>query len=299
MVHTNKNDYYYKYHTVSEQDKLWGLFITDTGYTEIKAHSKYPSEGHPAGYQLSWNQGRILHEYQLIYITSGEGLFESESLGRKNIQAGTIILLFPGEWHRYKPQPKTGWTEYWVGFSGHVADNIFNSGFYQKSKPIFQIGFNEQILESYRKICDLSLSEPPAFQQMLSGLVIQLLGQVLSFENNRLFEGLAIHEKINQARIMMRESVNKPVTIEEIASNLNVGYSWFRRKFKKYTGISPLQFLLQLRIQRARELLLAQSKSVKEIAFELNFDTPFYFSRLFKEKTGYSPMEYRKMGKPI
>jgi AraC-like DNA-binding protein len=82
--------------------------------------------------------------------------------------------------------------------------------------------------------------------------------------------------------------------MEDIASRLNMGYTWFRRMFRQYTGITPLQYLLQLRIQLACEMLLSERKTVKEIAFELNFETPFYFSRLFKEKTGFSPMEYKR-----
>jgi AraC-like DNA-binding protein len=82
--------------------------------------------------------------------------------------------------------------------------------------------------------------------------------------------------------------------MEKVAEELNVSYAWFRKAFKNYTGIAPHQYLLQLRIEKARVLLSDPSLSIKEIAARLNFESAFYFSRLFKEKMGVGPEQYRK-----
>jgi AraC-like DNA-binding protein len=82
--------------------------------------------------------------------------------------------------------------------------------------------------------------------------------------------------------------------MEDLANHFNVGYSYFRQMFRKYTGISPTQYHLSLRIQKAKDLLVSTEMSLKEIALELGFETYFYFSRIFKDKTGKSPMEFRK-----
>ena len=82
--------------------------------------------------------------------------------------------------------------------------------------------------------------------------------------------------------------------MEKIAEELNVSYAWFRKAFKTYTGIAPNQYLLQLKIEKAKMLLLDDTKTIKEIAFGLNFESAFYFSKLFKEKIGISPELYRK-----
>jgi AraC-like DNA-binding protein len=73
-----------------------------------------------------------------------------------------------------------------------------------------------------------------------------------------------------------------------------VGYSWFRKIFKNYTGMAPGQYLIQLKIEKSKELLCDTSKSIKEIAYELKFDNNFYFSKQFKEKTGLTPAQFRK-----
>jgi len=83
------------------------------------------------------------------------------------------------------------------------------------------------------------------------------------------------------------------MNIEEIAINMNVNYSHFRKAFKKYTGLSPIQYHLTLRIQQAIYLLTNTELSIKEISFNLGFGSVFYFSKLFKEKMQVTPSEYR------
>ena len=68
----------------------------------------------------------------------------------------------------------------------------------------------------------------------------------------------------------------------------------FRKVFKKYTGMAPGLYLIQLQIEKSKELLYDRGKSIKEIAYELNFDNNFYFSKLFKDKTGLTPAQFRK-----
>lgn len=75
-----------------------GMMVTTVGYQSIPPHSIYPvRQQHPLTYSFNPEKGRILTEYQLVYISEGCGFFESQSFKRKKIKAGTMILLFPGE----------------------------------------------------------------------------------------------------------------------------------------------------------------------------------------------------------
>src|SRR5262245_30587507 len=112
---------YYKYLPVSEEDENWGLSVLNTGCTRIKPGTAYPNSTHPAHHYFNWVKGRVLQEYQVIYITKGSGQFDSKSAGTVTVQEGSVIFLFPGERHRYKPDAKTGWDEYWVGFNGPIV----------------------------------------------------------------------------------------------------------------------------------------------------------------------------------
>ena len=113
---TMKN--FYRYLPLGEDVRTRSLYVVAGGYTMIPAHTPYPPMLHPSDHHFLWRQGRTLQEYQLIYITRGGGLFEGKSCGCCRLQAGSLFLLFPGEWHRYSPDPATGWDEYWVAFQG-------------------------------------------------------------------------------------------------------------------------------------------------------------------------------------
>jgi transcriptional regulator GlxA family with amidase domain len=109
------------------------------------------------------------------------------------------------------------------------------------------------------------------------------------------FAGTDILRVIEQAKSLLGEQVDQPVNMEKLAADLGVGYSWFRRMFREYTQLSPSQYHLQLRINRACELLSRTTLPVAKVSERIGFESPYYFSHIFREKTGYSPRAYRAM----
>ncbi|MCW0482270.1 AraC family transcriptional regulator [Gaoshiqia sediminis] len=282
-----------KYLTPGERDKEWGIFLNVAGSSLVAPSSVYPSPQHPTGYHFNWEQGRYLNEYQLNYITEGKGVLENEN-GRFQIKPGSILVTSPNVWHRYKPLLKTGWKEQYIGFNGQIAAQFLAHPLFSPQQPVINIGIREEILDTYLKIFDLVKEEKPGFQQIAAGMVIKLLGYLLSFEMQKEFTGKRIATIIEEARFKMRAGVDKAIDLEEIAREHHIGYSYFRKMFKSYTGVAPHQYHLELKIMRAKELLLSTDKSIKEISFELGFQSIHYFSRIFKNKTGISPGEFRK-----
>jgi transcriptional regulator GlxA family with amidase domain len=200
-------------------------------------------------------------------------------------------------WHRYKPDTTTGWNEHYIGFNGDFCNQLFQEGFFQAGKPVIYVGFQESLLNLFFEIIQSVKEEKTGHQQVSAATTILLLSKILSVTRNQEFAGKTIERTIRKACLYFRENLNTNVNIEKLASDLNVGYSYFRQMFRKYTGISPTQYHLSLRIQRARDLLVSSDLSFKEIAIELGFESYFYFSRIFKDKTGESPMEFRKVHK--
>lgn len=284
---------YYKYLPVSEEDEKWGLSVLNTGCTRIAPDTAYPYSTHPSHHYFNYEKGRVLQEYQVIYITNGAGTFESKTGGKQTVTEGSVILLFPGERHRYKPNKKTGWDEFWVGFNGPVAHNLFTRKFFTAANPILPVGYHEPLLNLFLEIIDKTKEEKAGYQPLIAGAVLHLLGYIHAEAQQDKFEGQDIDAIVNKARLLFRSHIDQNISPVDVANELQISYSRFRKIFKEYTGLAPGQFQIQLKIHKAKELLLDPSKSIKEIAYELNFESNFYFSKLFKEKTGITPVQFR------
>lgn len=284
-----------KYLMTTEQDLSWGVVTTTAGYQDIEAGTPYPSLQHPTRYLFSSDKGRTLNEYQLIYITRGHGTFSSKHQQNIRIEAGDLFLLFPGEWHTYKPNPKQGWYEYWIGFTGQDMDSKVNANFFNVNNPVFKIGFNSELVNLFQLAVQTSKEQQPGYQQILSGIINLLLGFTYSKFRSTMFEDKKLLELINQAKVLIHEHINGYLTGQEIATKIGMSYSSFRRFFKQYTGFAPMQYLQELKISKSKELLTNTSLTCQEIAFEMGFDTPSYFNMVFRKRVGMTPQQYRNM----
>jgi AraC-like DNA-binding protein len=285
----------FKYTTLSDNDKELNLFMTVVGESvRNSGEISTSNQGHPSDYWFNSQRWRVLQEYQIIYITDGYGIFQTRNRIYR-ITPGSVIILFPGEWHRYRPLKSTGWKSHYIGFNGDLAKILFKEAFFSPENPIQIIPFNGEILETFNKIFNLTINEKPGYQLICVGLLIAYINQIIAYLKYKEFEGKDIEIKIRQASYILSKRVNEDVDAMELAAELNMGYSYFRKMFTKYTGLPPIQYHLQLRIKQAELLLTSTNKTIKEISYELGFESAFYFSRVFKEKTQMSPGDYRKL----
>jgi len=286
MQHTRNAEVRYM---TSIENNLWNTKVNTIGFESIPAHSSYPSTVHPQEYSFSFERGRVLQEFQLVYITRGSGQFASKQIQQCDIHEGTVIVLKPGEWHTYRPNEATGWDSYWVGFSGLVTENLGSVN------PLIKVGYDEEMVGLYRKILDISNGERPGYQQLLSGILIHLVAYLLFREKDKNWRDKEVLDKIDKARLIIREKINAPLSPEEIAASLNMSYTWFRRMFRQYTGLAPAQYIVRLKIQKAKEMLSVSNKTIKEIAIGLGFESIDYFSTQFRKQTGQTPTQFRAM----
>ena len=281
-----------KYLTIGDEEKKWDIFINSLGNTIVKENEVYPSKEHPSTYYFTWDNGRILTEFQLNYITEGKGIFENKH-GTFEVQEGNFIVIFPGEWHRYKPSKETGWVENYIGFQGGIAEHFMSLLGVNNYKPIINSGRRECFIDCYDKIFNLIENEGPSYQLVSSGELIRLFGLIVASQKEEELSGDQISNTIDQVRFIIRNKVDTDIVMQDIASDFNMGYSYFRKMFKKHTGVSPKQYHLQLKVIRAKELLINSDKSIKEICYNLGFQSTSYFSRIFKQKTGVAPVDIR------
>ncbi|WP_431216882.1 hypothetical protein ACQ86N_21385 [Puia sp. P3] len=88
---------FHKYLAITELEETWGFYVTTVGYSRIEANQDYPhNQGHPLTHSFSWNKGRILNGYYLVFISKGKGVFESALSLSAEVEAGTCFFLFQG-----------------------------------------------------------------------------------------------------------------------------------------------------------------------------------------------------------
>lgn len=287
------NDIHLKYLAVSRNDLQWGLAVNSVGSQDVSAGAPYPPTGHPSRYLFTEERGRVLNEYQILYITEGKGYFRSASLPHKMpVEAGSLFILFPGEWHTYRPDPATGWKEYWIGLEGSMADEWVRQGFFSPVHPLFRVGLHHEIVNLYEEAIMVASMQESGFQQRLMGIVTHLIGVGLYFNRQKAFS--EVNDLINRSKIFIADRF-RSVSPEEVAQHLCMGYSNFRKIFKQYTGFSPAKYIQNVRFAKVKEALTNTSLPVKEVAFEMGFDNYDYFFTAFRRITGMTPSAYRDM----
>lgn len=134
----------------------------------------------------------------------------------------------------------------------------------------------------------------PAYQQQLAGYITLIVTTVYARSRQLPYLNNPDANSINSAMKFMRQNLDRNFQMEDVAAEAGMSYSKFRKVFKDYTGFSPAQYFLRLKMERAKDFLLSTTLSCKEIAFRLGFDSASYFNKMFRLYHGQTPMEYRR-----
>ena len=165
--------------------------------------------------------------------------------------------------------------------------------FRSPSNQVLDVGVNEDLVNLFYTAIRVAKEDKTAAQQNLAGITFNILGFILSMAQNKNFETKETAQIIERAKVIMLENINREIDTKGIAANLGISYSLFRKTFKEYTGYAPAQYFQELKLRRAKELLAETNYSVKEISYELDFNSYEYFLSFFKKKVGITPIEYR------
>lgn len=289
-----------KYLAVNPADLSYGIAVNSVGSQKVGAGELYPPPGHPQRYIFSVANGRTLSEYQLLYITEGKGVLFTEATGRGNaipVNRGSVMLLFPGVWHNYHPDADAGWKEYWIGFTGASMDAKVREGFFSPDAPVLDVGIHDFMVSLYEDAMAAAEEQKSGFQQLLSGIVEELLGKSYYYDRNAMFSMHGLTETMESAKALIASRSDGDLSPQEIAADLCMSYSTFRRYFRQYTGFSPSQYIRLLRMNRVKEKLTNTTLSVKEVAFSCGYADYCTFLTSFRKTEGMTPSQYRAMTK--
>jgi AraC-like DNA-binding protein len=285
---------YFVYLPVKPANSIWGCVATAAGYTNVLPNQPYPPRQHPLDHYFDWKDGRVLRSYQIILVSAGSGVFECAT--QRNVQPvepGTIIILFPGIWHRYRPTARTGWVEHWIECHGPVFDEAGRSGLINPKNSLLKAGMIGDLTDCFERCHSLARIDAMANQDLLSTLGLHLLALLGHLRRGERGFTKAIDDVVQRAHTLIALRCQEPLNLPALADELGVGYSNLRHSFMARVGISPRQHFLNTRIQKAQDLLASTAKSVKEVAEILGFESASHLSKQFKKRIGDSPIDWR------
>jgi AraC-like DNA-binding protein len=243
---------------------------------------------------FNWSEGRVLQSFQIILISAGTGAFECAAQpGSQRVEPGTVMILFPGIWHRYRPNPETGWVEHWIECHGPVFDEAARTSLIHPRQSVLQAGSVCDLSDCFERCHNLARVDAMANQDLLSTLGLHLLALLGHLRRGERGFTKAIDDVVQRAHTLIALRCQEPLKLSALAAELGVGYSSFRHNFLARVGVSPREHYLNTRAQKAQDLLVNTAKSIKEIAEILGFDSASHFSKQFKKRAGISPVRWR------
>ena len=283
------------YCPISPIQRKFGLYITGAGRETTKPGEAYPHEYHSSDYYFTWQNGRALPdwEYQLLYICDGRGVIQFKRGKSIHIGAGTVIILHPGEWHRYRPDPDTGWSEAYIGIGGEFLKNVVAEPFFTPSQTIIETvpngRFHHDLLELVEEIQADSVTRPYTLA-LKTMMLMMTLKENVSSRSTDTSHSIAIR----RANLHIAHHLGEVVDFQSLAKSLGMGYTIFRRRFQQYNGMAPLEYQIALRLRRATHLLKSSDVPIAQIASDTGFRSAAYFSKFFHEHVGTSPIQFRR-----
>ena len=222
-------------------------------------------------------------------------MFESAAIsGIQSVEPGTIMVLFPGIWHRYRPATETGWVEHWIECQGPVFDAATRAGLIRPEHGLLKPGLIHDLSDCFERCHSLARMDAMANQDLLSTLGLHLLALLGHLRRGERGFTKAIDDVVQRAHTLIALRCQEPLDLPALAAELGVGYSNLRHSFFSRVGISLRQHYLNTRIQKAQDLLINTAKSVKEVAEILGFESASHFSKQFKQRIGISPHDWRE-----
>ena len=231
--------------------------------------------------------------YQIFITHSGKGRLMVEGT-EYALKKNTIVLLDLDTRHRYETDGDH-WEYEWVNFSGAPCSYYYGK-INQGGVRIFDIASNSRLKSLMHDIGVLAAETGELKYVMTGNAIMRLLDEFLAFSMEFAQQKMLPQKKDNIEKIKryLDEHYMDEITLDELAEMAYLSKYHFTRTFTSYAGASPYQYLISLRLNHARHLLLLTNAPIEEISFRTGFKNSKNFIRAFKQATGTTPEKYRQ-----
>lgn len=256
------------------------LHICSIGYyPKAKDHFTYRKKGLPENF--------------LFYCVDGNGWFQ---VGKQRYEVGPneFFILPQNVEHSYGSSSTHPWTIYWVHFGGDSLPQLNEVQEVQKHfKPVY-VKNNGDIIPIFTKIYK-TLELGYSIDNLLFANMCLSHFLTLFIYNQRHYTATSNDKLdcVDSAILFMQEHINDNISLNDLSRQYNYSVSRFSNLFKQKTGYAPIDYFLQMKMQKACQQLDFSDRSIKDIAFSMGFDDPYYFSKRFRTIIGMSPKKYR------
>lgn len=233
--------------------------------------------------------GPAVRECFLIhYILDGKGSF---TCGRTyRLQKGRCFLICPGDVTFYQADENDPWSYCWIAFGGESAETLLRRAGLGKDNPVFG---NDRISEVFQTLLGRMQSGKISWENAGMSLLSALFALFASLPQPEEFHTQK-EKYILNAKSYLSSLLAAPFTVERLARHCGLDRHYLCRIFREQTGLSPQQYMIRLRMRKARGLLENSSLSVGDVARSVGYTDAYHFSKIFKAKTGLSPQNYRQ-----
>lgn len=230
--------------------------------------------------------------YLLHFIMSGSGIFQTNGQ-TCYLNQGDAFLICPNRLSYYCADPNTPWTYAWIALDGIKAEEYFSRAGLTVKTPVYHAKNAEIIQKSLLKVVNYTKSNSYSELRLL-GLLYLFLAELI--KQNESSTSLSISPKEEYLQKIVRYihvHIWDKITVAELAAHAGLDRSYLYKIFKQSLKTSPQEFILNVKLQHARELLTTTDMTVGNIARSVGYQDQLAFSRIFKRKYGCSPKNYR------
>ncbi|WNS46948.1 AraC family transcriptional regulator [Paenibacillus sp. MMS20-IR301] len=239
---------------------------------------------------------KIYDYYLLHYIESGCGVFRTEQR-KYELGAGDCFLIHPGQLVSYVSDKHRPWRYRWAAFTGADAGRLAQQAGFSPGEPVLSTAEGSVIPGALAGMMSAFYANKESGHLTSLGQLYLIAGEaadLLMASAPLPGAGSQVKRTVKQMISYMASQYAHPVSIEQMCATLGYNRAYLSRIFKQETGISPVTYLLKLRIEKSRQLLRERPElSVEQVAASVGLTDALYFSRQFKRFCTQSPSAYR------